>query len=214
MSQWVTDKHSQWSDSGPIKIILVQYRACKPTLFVLSLEVKSWCKCWLQQAMVIGWLWRGKESPWPLYSSVSSGPILPIWTWTPQITMVKQQTKHEIGLSWVVQCIWGPHEPKITTFSGRTALHLAACEGHLACVRWFKYDWKYTLNISVSRFLLEVCEVESEPRDRWGHTPLWDAQMFSRLWMKCFLSTYIHIKYIFISSGRTWWVCWRSTSAW
>ena len=30
------------------------------------------------------------------------------------------------------------------------------------------------------RFLLEVCEVEAEPRDRWGHTPLWDAQMFSR----------------------------------
>ena len=29
----------------------------------------------------------------------------------------------------------GPGEPKITTFSGRTALHLAACEGHLACVR-------------------------------------------------------------------------------
>ena len=37
---------------------------------------------------------------------------------------------------------WGPREPKITTFSGRTALHLAACEGHLACVRWFKYDCK------------------------------------------------------------------------
>ena len=30
------------------------------------------------------------------------------------------------------------------------------------------------------RFLLEVCQVEAEPRDRWGHTPLWDAQMFSR----------------------------------
>ena len=32
--------------------------------------------------------------------------------------------------------------------------------------------------------------------------------------MKCFLSTYIQIEYIFIPSGRTWWVCWRSTSAW
>ena len=110
---------------------------------------------------------------------------------------------------------WGPREPKLTTFSGRTALHLAACEGHLACVRWFKYDLKYyKLSISVSRFLLEVCEVEAEPRDRWGHTPLWDAQMFSRLWMKCFLSYYIQIIYIFIPSGRMWWVCWRSTSAW
>ena len=40
-------------------------------------------------------------------------------------------------------------------------------------------------NQPVSRFLLEVCEVEAEPRDRWGHTPLWDAQMFSR----CFKTT-------------------------
>ena len=38
----------------------------------------------------------------------------------------------------------------------------------------------YQQNEPVSRFLLEVCEVEAEPRDRWGHTPLWDAQMFSR----------------------------------
>ena len=38
----------------------------------------------------------------------------------------------------------------------------------------------YHQNEPVSRFLLEVCEVEAEPRDRWGHTPLWDAQMFSR----------------------------------
>ena len=111
-------------------------------IFFLSLEVRSWCKCWLQQAMVIGWLWRGKGSPWPWSSSVSSGPILLIWTWTPQITMVKQQTKHE---NWPIldgSMYLSPHEPKIATFSGRTALHLAACEGHLACVRWFNYDLK------------------------------------------------------------------------
>ena len=30
------------------------------------------------------------------------------------------------------------------------------------------------------RYLLEVCHVEAGPEDRWGHTPLWDAQMFSK----------------------------------
>ena len=58
------------------------------------------------------------------------------------------------------------------------------------------------MNISVSRFLLEVCEVEAEPRDRWGHTPLWDAQMFSRLWMKCFFIVNLHPDKIYFHSFR------------
>ena len=85
-------------------------------IFFLSLEVRNWCKCWLQQAMVIGWLWRGKGSPWPLYYSVSSGPILLIWTWTPQITMVRQQTRSFSPSSknivrkdgFAPCCLWGP----------------------------------------------------------------------------------------------------------
>ncbi|KAG8193509.1 hypothetical protein JTE90_003721 [Oedothorax gibbosus] len=47
-------------------------------------------------------------------------------------------------------------------YDGRTALHLAAAEGHLECVH----------------FLLKVCGVEHTPHDRWGHTPLDEAHAF------------------------------------
>ena len=188
--------------------------------------------------------------------SLISGLILLILTWMQQIMMVGQMETKIIFLSW-----------KNLEFSGRTALHLAACEGHLACVRFSRnqnllyvligtpglcqvvlptssfyvlYSHRATrscvrhflppftnLKELSSRFLLEVCEVEAEPRDRWGHTPLWDAQMFSRwtkhlfypfqvsrMFSRCSKHSPLSPSHIFPLPGRRWWVFWRSTSAW
>lgn len=51
----------------------------------------------------------------------------------------------------------------LSDYDGRTALHLASSEGHLECVK----------------FLLEQCEVPHEPKDRWGNTPLDEAETFA-----------------------------------
>ncbi|TKS67564.1 Glutaminase kidney isoform, mitochondrial [Collichthys lucidus] len=47
-------------------------------------------------------------------------------------------------------------------YDSRTALHVAAAEGHT----------------EVARFLLEACKVNPVPRDRWGNTPMEEAVHF------------------------------------
>ena len=45
-------------------------------------------------------------------------------------------------------------------YDGRTALHLAACEGH----------------IDVIRFLVETCRVDINVEDNWGNVPIDEAK--------------------------------------
>ena len=52
----------------------------------------------------------------------------------------------------------------VADYDRRTAVHLAASEGHLDCVR----------------FLVEKCGVALEPKDRWNRTPADDAARFHR----------------------------------
>ncbi|XP_067008657.2 glutaminase liver isoform, mitochondrial isoform X1 [Anabrus simplex] len=53
----------------------------------------------------------------------------------------------------------------LSDYDGRTALHLAAAEGHMDCVQ----------------FLLEQCGVPVDPKDRWGNLPIDEAETFGHM---------------------------------
>ncbi|KAG7503265.1 glutaminase kidney isoform, mitochondrial-like isoform X1 [Solea senegalensis] len=59
-------------------------------------------------------------------------------------------------------------------YDSRTALHVAAAEGHTEVVR----------------FLLEACKVNPVPRDRWGNTPMDEAVHFGHQDVITFLQNY------------------------
>ncbi|KAI9535050.1 hypothetical protein NQZ68_007138 [Dissostichus eleginoides] len=59
-------------------------------------------------------------------------------------------------------------------YDSRTALHVAAAEGHTEVVC----------------FLLEACKVNPVPRDRWGNTPLEGAVLFGHHDVVAILQSY------------------------
>ena len=66
----------------------------------------------------------------------------------------------------------------IGDYDGRTALHLAAAEGHLRCVR----------------FLLETCKVQHDVKDRWGQTPISEAILFKHTKVAALLKRHDRVK--------------------
>ncbi|KAK0394676.1 hypothetical protein QR680_000868 [Steinernema hermaphroditum] len=72
-------------------------------------------------------------------------------------------------------------------YDGRTALHLAAAEGHPKLVR----------------FLMQVCKADHSAQDRWNHTPLDDARHFNNHECVRILTKYIHRNSISANSAKS-----------
>ena len=60
-------------------------------------------------------------------------------------------------------------------YDGRTALHVAASEGHFEIVK----------------FLLELVKVKADPKDRWGFTPSQDAKRFGHTKISDYINTFL-----------------------
>lgn len=73
----------------------------------------------------------------------------------------------------------------LSDYDGRTALHLAAAEGHLDCVN----------------FLLSQCRVPIDVKDRWGHTPMDEAEAFGHQAVLEFLKLWEQDKHEKVQNG-------------
>ena len=62
-------------------------------------------------------------------------------------------------------------------YDGRTALHVAAAEGHF----------------DVVKFLLELGKVNPEPQDRWGFTPHQEAIRFGHTIVSDYMKTFLEL---------------------
>ena len=71
-------------------------------------------------------------------------------------------------------------------YDGRTALHLAAAEGHLRCVK----------------FLIDTCKVRHDVKDRWDQTPLSEAILFKHTKIAAILKRHDRAKALQLSKGN------------